>query len=117
MEIAPNVSGYHLNCQLARFINLPDLMRIVCDVSDSRTKVMMNSPVPRDWRRIDETPFELRHPVGAIVIGLSFAAKAAAQVIGAAWPEKQSSAHCARSACQAWRPHPPEELPSSEAPA
>ena len=46
LEIAPDGSGYRLNTRFARFINVPDLMGVFCDVSDIRTKEMLNLPVP-----------------------------------------------------------------------
>jgi len=46
LELAPDGSGYRLNTRFARFINVPDLMTVFCDVSDIRTKEMLNLPVP-----------------------------------------------------------------------
>jgi N12 class adenine-specific DNA methylase len=46
LEIAPDGSGYRLNTRFARFINVPDLMAVFCDVADIRTKEMLNLPVP-----------------------------------------------------------------------
>ncbi|RTL35375.1 MAG: DEAD/DEAH box helicase [Burkholderiales bacterium] len=46
LEIAPDGSGYRLNTRFARFINVPDLMGVFCDVSDIRTKEMLKLPVP-----------------------------------------------------------------------
>jgi len=46
LELAPDGSGYRLNTRFARFINVPDLMAVFCDVSDIRTKEMLNLPVP-----------------------------------------------------------------------
>ncbi len=46
LEIAPDGSGYRLNTRFARFINVPDLMGIFCDVADVRTREMLNLPVP-----------------------------------------------------------------------
>jgi N12 class adenine-specific DNA methylase len=47
LEIAPDGSGYRLNTRFARFINVPDLMGVFCDVSDIRTKEMLSLPVPK----------------------------------------------------------------------
>lgn len=47
LEIAPDGSGYRLNTRFARFINVPDLMGVFCDVSDIRTKEMLKLPVPK----------------------------------------------------------------------
>lgn len=46
LELAPDGSGYRLNTRFARFINVPDLMAVFCDVSDVRTREMLNLPVP-----------------------------------------------------------------------
>jgi N12 class adenine-specific DNA methylase len=46
LEIAPDGSGYRLNTRFARFINVPDLMTVFCDVSDIRTREMLKLPVP-----------------------------------------------------------------------
>lgn len=46
LELAPDGSGYRLNTRFARFINVPDLMAIVCDMADIRTREMLNLPVP-----------------------------------------------------------------------
>jgi N12 class adenine-specific DNA methylase/predicted RNA methylase len=46
LEIAPDGNGYRLNTRFARFINVPDLMGVFCDVSDIRTREMLKLPVP-----------------------------------------------------------------------
>ena len=46
LEIAPDGSGYRLNTRFARFINVPDLMGVFCDVSDIRTKEMLELAGP-----------------------------------------------------------------------
>jgi len=46
LEIAPDGSGYRLNTRFARFVNVPDLMTVFCDVSDIRTREMLKLPVP-----------------------------------------------------------------------
>jgi N12 class adenine-specific DNA methylase len=46
LEIAPDGSGYRLNTRFARFVNVPDLMGVFCDVSDIRTREMLTLPVP-----------------------------------------------------------------------
>ena len=46
LEIAPDGSGYRLNTRFARFVNVPDLMTVFCDVSDIRTKEMLRLPEP-----------------------------------------------------------------------
>jgi N12 class adenine-specific DNA methylase len=47
LEISPDGSGYRLNTRFARFINVPDLMGVFCDVSDIRTREMLQLPVPK----------------------------------------------------------------------
>jgi N12 class adenine-specific DNA methylase len=47
LEIAPDGSGYRLNTRFARFINVPDLMGVFCELADIRTKEMLDLPVPR----------------------------------------------------------------------
>ncbi|MBK8768153.1 MAG: hypothetical protein IPM01_27560 [Burkholderiaceae bacterium] len=39
-------SGYRLNTRFARFINVPDLMGVFCELADIRTPEMLNLPVP-----------------------------------------------------------------------
>ena len=46
LEIAPDGSGYRLNTRFARFINVPDLMGVFCELADIRTREMLNLPVP-----------------------------------------------------------------------
>jgi N12 class adenine-specific DNA methylase len=46
LEIAPDGSGYRLNTRFARFINVPDLMGVFCEVADIRTREMLNLQVP-----------------------------------------------------------------------
>jgi N12 class adenine-specific DNA methylase len=46
LEIAPDGSGYRIATRFARFVNVPDLMAIFCDVSDIRTRDMLKLPVP-----------------------------------------------------------------------
>jgi N12 class adenine-specific DNA methylase len=38
LEIAPDGSGYRLNTRFARFINVPDLMGVFCELADIRTR-------------------------------------------------------------------------------
>ncbi|HEY0847156.1 MAG TPA: DEAD/DEAH box helicase family protein [Noviherbaspirillum sp.] len=47
LEIAPDGSGYRMNTRFARFINVPELMKIFGEVADIRTAEMLNLPVPR----------------------------------------------------------------------
>ncbi|WOB11220.1 helicase-related protein [Piscinibacter gummiphilus] len=47
LELAPDGSGYRMASRFARFINVPDLMSIFCDVSDIRTREMLKLAVPR----------------------------------------------------------------------
>jgi N12 class adenine-specific DNA methylase len=46
LEIAPDGSGYRLHTRFARFINVPDLMGVFCELADIRTKEMLDLPVP-----------------------------------------------------------------------
>ena len=47
LELAPDGSGYRMSSRFARFINVPDLMTIFCDVSDIRTREMLKLAVPK----------------------------------------------------------------------
>jgi hypothetical protein len=46
MELAPDGGGYRLNTRFARFINVPELMQIFCQVADIQTADMLKLPVP-----------------------------------------------------------------------
>ncbi len=47
LEISPDGSGYRMHTRFARFINVPELMRVFGEVADIRTAEMLNLPVPR----------------------------------------------------------------------
>ena len=46
MELAPDGAGYRLNTRFARFINVPELMQIFCQVADIQTAATLKLPVP-----------------------------------------------------------------------
>jgi len=46
MELAPDGAGYRLNTRFARFINVPELMQIFCQVADIQTAEQLKLPVP-----------------------------------------------------------------------
>src|SRR6202021_4010172 len=46
MELSPDGSGYRLNTRFARFINVPELMQIFCQVADIQTAAQLKLPVP-----------------------------------------------------------------------
>jgi N12 class adenine-specific DNA methylase len=46
MELAPDGAGYRLNTRFARFINVPELMQIFCQVADIQTAAQLKLPVP-----------------------------------------------------------------------
>jgi hypothetical protein len=46
MELAPDGAGYRLNTRFARFINVPELMQVFCQVADIQTADMLKLPVP-----------------------------------------------------------------------
>lgn len=46
MELAPDGAGYRLNTRFARFINVPELMQIFCQVADIQTAEMIKLKVP-----------------------------------------------------------------------
>jgi N12 class adenine-specific DNA methylase len=46
MELAPDGAGYRLNTRFARFINVPELMQIFCQVADIKTADNLKLPVP-----------------------------------------------------------------------
>ena len=46
MELSPDGSGYRLNTRFARFINVPELMQLFCQVADIRTAAELKLPVP-----------------------------------------------------------------------
>jgi N12 class adenine-specific DNA methylase len=47
LEISPDGSGYRMHTRFARFINVPELMRVFGEVADIRTAEMLKLPVPR----------------------------------------------------------------------
>jgi N12 class adenine-specific DNA methylase len=46
MELSPDGAGYRLNTRFARFINVPELMQIFCQVADLQTADMIKLKVP-----------------------------------------------------------------------
>lgn len=46
MELSPDGAGYRLNTRFARFINVPELMQIFCQVADIQTAAQLKLPVP-----------------------------------------------------------------------
>jgi N12 class adenine-specific DNA methylase/predicted O-methyltransferase YrrM len=46
MELAPDGAGYRLNTRFARFINVPELMQVFCQVADIQTATTLKLPVP-----------------------------------------------------------------------
>lgn len=46
MELAPDGGGYRLNTRFARFVNVPELMQIFCQVADIQTAANLKLPVP-----------------------------------------------------------------------
>jgi N12 class adenine-specific DNA methylase len=46
MELAPDGAGYRLNTRFARFINVPELMQVFCQVADIQTADSLKLPVP-----------------------------------------------------------------------
>jgi hypothetical protein len=46
MELAPDGAGYRLNTRFARFINVPELMQMFCQVADIQTADKLKLPIP-----------------------------------------------------------------------
>ncbi|HEV2330646.1 MAG TPA: DEAD/DEAH box helicase family protein, partial [Verrucomicrobiae bacterium] len=46
MELSPDGSGYRLNTRFARFINVPELMQVFCQVADVQTAEQLKLSVP-----------------------------------------------------------------------
>jgi N12 class adenine-specific DNA methylase len=46
MELSPDGGGYRLNTRFARFINVPELMQLFCQVADIKTAENLKLPVP-----------------------------------------------------------------------
>ena len=46
MELSPDGSGYRLNTRFARFINVPELMQLFCQVADIQTAAQLKLPIP-----------------------------------------------------------------------
>jgi N12 class adenine-specific DNA methylase/predicted O-methyltransferase YrrM len=46
MELAPDGAGYRLNTRFARFINVPELMQMFCQVADIQTADQLKLPIP-----------------------------------------------------------------------
>ncbi|HZI31596.1 MAG TPA: hypothetical protein VFF11_04600, partial [Candidatus Binatia bacterium] len=47
MELSPDGGGYRLNTRFARFVNVPELMQVFCQVADIQTAEMLKLPVPQ----------------------------------------------------------------------
>lgn len=47
LELAPDGSGYRLQTRFAKFVNLPELMKLFREVADIRTAEMLDLPVPK----------------------------------------------------------------------
>jgi phage shock protein A len=73
MELAPDGAGYRLNTRFARFINVPELMQIFCQVADIQTADKLKLPVPEMQTgkpmivRASSTP-ELKEIVKGLVV-------------------------------------------------
>lgn len=46
VEVKPEGSGYRLHTRFAKFVNVPELMQLFCEVAEIRTKKMLNLPEP-----------------------------------------------------------------------
>ena len=46
MELSPDGGGYRMNTRFARFVNVPELMQIFCQVADIQTAANLKLPVP-----------------------------------------------------------------------
>jgi N12 class adenine-specific DNA methylase len=46
MELSPDGGGYRMNTRFARFVNVPELMQIFCQVADIQTAATLKLPVP-----------------------------------------------------------------------
>lgn len=46
LELAPDGRGYRMNTRFAKFVNVPELMRLFWQIADIRTLEMLNLPVP-----------------------------------------------------------------------
>jgi hypothetical protein len=46
MELSPDGGGYRLNTRFARFVNVPELMQMFCQVADIQTAATLKLPVP-----------------------------------------------------------------------
>ncbi|MBK4736051.1 DEAD/DEAH box helicase [Noviherbaspirillum pedocola] len=47
IEVAPDGSGYRMHTRFAKYVNVPDLMRIFKEVAEIRTKRMLALPEPK----------------------------------------------------------------------
>jgi N12 class adenine-specific DNA methylase len=56
MELAPDGSGYRMHERFARFVNVPELLRIFQQVADIKTREMLNLPTPKVRREIEVLP-------------------------------------------------------------
>jgi N12 class adenine-specific DNA methylase len=72
MELSADGGGYRLNTRFARFVNVPELMQVFCQVADIQTAKMLKLPVPQihtgrpEVIRAPNTP-ELKAIVQALV--------------------------------------------------
>jgi N12 class adenine-specific DNA methylase/predicted O-methyltransferase YrrM len=46
MELSPDGGGYRMNTRFARFVNVPELMQVFCQVADIQTAATLKLPVP-----------------------------------------------------------------------
>jgi hypothetical protein len=46
MELSPDGGGYRLNTRFARFVNVPELMQMFCQMADIQTAATLKLPVP-----------------------------------------------------------------------
>lgn len=56
MELSPDGSGYRMHERFARFVNVPELLRIFQQVADIKTREMLNLPTPKVRREIEVLP-------------------------------------------------------------
>lgn len=47
LEIAPDGSGYRMHTRFAKFVNLPELMKVFGEVADIQTAEMLSLPTPK----------------------------------------------------------------------
>lgn len=56
LEMSPDGSGYRMKERFARFVNVPELMRIFDEVADIRTREMLALPTPNVTRKTEVIP-------------------------------------------------------------